>query len=500
MDINEFINNLDNYTGPRSGFLFEELVLDLLTKHLNEQSKTFVSHYRFSHKGMTSEFDGFAPNGIEDLPGPTAVEIKFIRGSTTALLLNKIRNMYNYKFSSVNSAIIVINKEISESQKDYLLRYLDRDSSFIIKIWDLIKLKEIFAKYSNTTDDIIGYLAKNIINSTISNSTKRKPDELKEKRAEYLRQLKECYNNDGIVLFLGAGISKELGIPNWDELIFDLLVNLIDKELKLENDDIKLNDNEKKYIINELSSINKSSPLLLARYIRTGLGESFTQTLSSALYKNYDADNPKRSRLSESISKLCIPKRSGVGGVHAIITYNLENLIEEVFKSNGISYKPIYKDTDVSSPSELAVYHVHGFLPRITDGYEDLSKCLLVFSEEGYHLLSLDPYSWSNIAQLNFLREKTCLLIGLSITDPNLRRLLAIAARKSAIPQHFAVKPRKSFKKNLKPGSDVREKMLDIFANVNQGLQDKSLQELGLNTIWIDDYDEIPDLLDSIRG
>jgi len=62
----------------------------------------------------------------------------------------------------------------------------------------------------------------------------------------------------------------------------------------------------------------------------------------------------------------------------------------------------------------------------------------LIFSEEDYNKIYSDAYSWSNLAQLNSFRDNTCLFIGCSLTDPNLRRLLDVAARSGEKPRHYA--------------------------------------------------------------
>ena len=56
-----------------------------------------------------------------------------------------------------------------------------------------------------------------------------------------------------------------------------------------------------------------------------------------------------------------------------------------------------------------------------------------------------DVYNWSNIKQINALREKNCLFIGCSLSDPNMRRLLDIAYDKSEA-KHYAILKKEDIK------------------------------------------------------
>ncbi len=146
---------------------------------------------------------------------------------------------------------------------------------------------------------------------------------------------------------------------------------------------------------------------------------------------------------------------------------------------------------------ELGIYHVHGFLPQEKKEYDNLAKSLLVFSEEGYHKLMLEPYNWANISQLNYMINNTCVFIGLSMTDPNMRRLLEIAAQKRAEEQerckHFAIMKRFNI-------DSENNDAIKSFEKVNEALQESFFKELGVNIIWFDEYEEIPDILKTIKG
>ena len=115
----------------------------------------------------------------------------------------------------------------------------------------------------------------------------------------------------------------------------------------------------------------------------------------------------------------------------------------------------------------------------------------LIFSEEDYHRVYRDAYCWSNLAQLNYLREHTCLFIGCSLTDPNLRRLLDVAKRNNEKPRHYAFLRRN----NTANSGQVDQKALEIYKDIDLSLREKYYAEMGLNIIWVDDFDEIPQIL-----
>ena len=56
----------------------------------------------------------------------------------------------------------------------------------------------------------------------------------------------------------------------------------------------------------------------------------------------------------------------------------------------------------------------------------------IIFTEEQYHSAMEDVYSWSNLVQIQHMSSSVGMMIGLSLTDRNMRRLLD-AIRKTPI-------------------------------------------------------------------
>ncbi|RXI36273.1 hypothetical protein CP963_14085 [Arcobacter cloacae] len=120
--------------------------------------------------------------------------------------------------------------------------------------------------------------------------------------------------------------------------------------------------------------------------------------------------------------------------------------------------------------------------------------------------------------QINKFKDYNCLFIGVSFSDPNLRRLLDIAKNERGDDEihHFCLKKRydkKKVKKELEKLLSEDPRLLDEKQRANIELDDvvndliKLMQKFeendaisfGVGLIWVDDYNEIPLILKNIR-
>ncbi len=109
------------------------------------------------------------------------------------------------------------------------------------------------------------------------------------------------------------------------------------------------------------------------------------------------------------------------------------------------------------------------------------------------------PYIRSNLIQVNAFRENTCLLVGLSLTDPNLRRLLAVAAETRPEPAHYLFMRRvtESLVAHSQPGIELPPHLAREFLNAHR-LQEQACAELGVRVLWFEEYEELPDFIDFV--
>jgi len=222
----------------------------------------------------------------------------------------------------------------------------------------------------------------------------------------------------------------------------------------------------------------------------------------------------------DAVAQLC--ERSHIdGGVRAVITENYDNLLEIAL--DRVPFQPIWNPNALEH-GKLPIYHVHGYVPIEGEGSAENE---IVFTEEQYHLAAQNAYSWSNLAQIQCMSSSVGLMVGLSMSDRNMRRLLdavmdtpvrstnfALLRRPqwvtptdqevgqihTAAIQYFERFQRSGVKPGIKGGKG-REEILGIIGQVerlDQEQQEFVLKQLGVHPIWYEDHSEVPRLLDRI--
>lgn len=303
----------------------------------------------------------------------------------------------------------------------------------------------------------------------------KKENDYKAKNEECIRKLVASLKSGKLTIVCGAGVSIDAKIPSWNTLLVRLLKSMMN------NLSSNKNINLKNISLEEFRKRLGPSSLVVGKYLKSNLGNDFLPELRDALYK----DNPKTCDLIDAIVEVVRPQREGKP-LDSIITFNFDDLIEVNLKKNNINYKAIFNEGIRNKANELPIYHVHGYLPQKV---KLTSKNDVVFSEDAYHTQFTDPFSWSNLIQLNKLSQNNCLLVGISLTDPNMRRLLDVAKRKesSKLLNHFIIKKIP----NLKSENGSNDELM-MF------LEEQDANDLGLNVLWVKKFDEIPKIIKRI--
>lgn len=458
---------------------FEKLVISLLNEISINQNKSIIIPTNYRDTGC----DAILYDGIDSITEPVSCIIKYIQPHTTSIKILVDIIVKNIKTSNLEGTILIIlSNNYSDEVKDDIVSRITTIFENKIILWDLSDINDRIDPDADYTGYIISPRQELIENILANNETIEEKNAQKKKN---ILNIKRAYKRQDLVLFLGAGISMDAGIPLWSGLVKKLLIHMINEKTS----DAKLSESEQK-TLNELAFNNtEDSPLTQMRYIRSAFSdEEYYRLVHAVLYEksiNVNTD------LLNAITKICIPHRA-YNGIKSVITYNFDDVVEKKFEYEGVEYNPVYTENDMSSLDKLNVYHVHGYLPSNIDFADN--NINLIFSEEDYHKIYRDAYSWSNLIQLNAFRDSTCLFIGCSLTDPNLRRLLDVASRNDEKPRHYAFLPRNSF--GVMEGTN--KEILSLYQSIDDKIRESYYSQLGLNIIWIDDYNEIPIILKSL--
>lgn len=412
-------------------------------------------------------YDIFLPEGLKnairplggkyvslDLKGPTGVEIK---GRLLFDTISRYGDLY---------AELLNHNEVSS----FLLIYIEGQVPSSVYRYINHKYKGRFHILS--LEQFLGIqLPRNTRGSVISEATY----DWRNDRDRTMEHAKVSIAENNFSLFLGAGVSMSANLPCWWNLLAGM-INRCKQGIFKEAD------------LDQLTKVCCNSSIVMGRFIRMMMEsksneEEFYQCLHEALYNGVD------SYSSPLITEICHIIQFKRQQAQSIITYNFDDVMERALKSCGIGNYSIFGQ---NQPQQLfPIYHVHGFVPF--ENKENI-KSLPVLSEEEYHRVYANSYNWSNVEQIHALSRTTCLFIGLSMTDPNLRRLLDIANKDSeADPRHFVFLPCiDSFGKN---------KAAEVKNNEAMRIQKEMFEELGLRVVWYKGHnDELPKFIKALYG
>lgn len=201
-----------------------------------------------------------------------------------------------------------------------------------------------------------------------------------------IEELKNSIKNRNVILFVGAGVSATLGLPDWNSLI-----NHIAKELDYDEQ-----------IFNQYGD-----SLLLAEYYK--LSKSHIGELRSWMDCNWNVDETliMKSKIYEAIIKLNFSK---------IYTTNYDHCLEKAFSAWNVKYHRIVNLEDFISQDDsiTQIIKFHG---------DTISDSSIVLTESDY-FERLNFYSPLDIKLQFDMLGKSILFIGYSLSDINIRLLI----------------------------------------------------------------------------
>jgi hypothetical protein len=362
-------------------------------------------------------------------------------------------------------------------------------------------------------------------------------------RRTAVRRLQRAFQEGNLTLYLGAGCSVASGVPTWDRLVTRLYVNGIVRQLSRFDTIPGLISAAGEWAFNR-----QVVPLEVAARRLRGYYRDDDELLAMTGYMLYGLTGwPDRGRLKSTeirrllsyngtlraVSRLCRRSTPGIRGVRAVITYNYDDLLE---RSLGrYPFQPVWKDTSVKE-RRLPIYHVHGLVPGDRKKKSNLTD--IVLTEDQYNRAAENLYSWSNLVQLHALSGSVGLMVGLSLTDRNLRRILDAVRRMPQRAESYALLRRsepwkvdgtdldailEQMKIRIREGWEwvhvgadpkkvesaianldkpaVRKRILEMIREL-QALagrrEESTLAELGVHPLWYEQHEEVEQVIQRV--
>jgi hypothetical protein len=323
-------------------------------------------------------------------------------------------------------------------------------------------------------------------------------------------QLDKVYKTSGIVLALGAGVSVGSGLPNWVELLRRIAVNCIGRDGRKLVDDLR----QKGFGYPAIAGMLKTqcTESNFADLVRETLYSDFPQDFRTVDWRDWErpVEYVKKKNLTlRAIAALCAittesPKQFNRNPrIHAVINFNIDAVFRNYVRARYPHVRARYPHDrasivrSVERPSKnselekISVYYMHGYLRFDAKAGQPDSEASdnLVLSEHEYFDVFNSPTSLFNYTFLSMLREYSCLFIGLSMQDDNIRRLL-----------HYSTKERfRAYREEGKNKSVAQDRARRHFAilprygsDAIDTLVEKSLAELGTHVLWTKGHEEIP--------
>ena len=258
-------------------------------------------------------------------------------------------------------------------------------------------------------------------------------------------------NSDTAAVFAGAGLSVASGLVNWKNLLRDIALEL---QLDIDNEDDLISIAQ--YYENEKGGRGS---------INSQLIDEFTKDVDINVNHEILATLP----------------------INTFWTTNYDNLIERSLEQYGktVDTKICPENLATNKPRrDAVVYKMHGDISLPHDA---------VLTKDDYENYNEKRQLFTTSLQGDLV-SKTFLFIGFSFEDPNLDYVLSrikilLGSNKRDHYCFFKTVDRKDYKTDQE----------FHYAQIKQELKIKDIKRFGIQTLLIDDYNEITELLELIR-
>jgi hypothetical protein len=290
-----------------------------------------------------------------------------------------------------------------------------------------------------------------MINFMARKSGPSDPSNLMDNSARAIVHLRAQRHRKRLGLIFGAGASKALGFPGWEELVHRIANHeevqareVLDRagEIKPPRSLAALTHMMFDHFrVRKLggAGLDTSVPLLQEQRIKS----DWLRIIHTELYRDVPKTAEERKSSIEAHSYL----KSFLDVIKAsplTVNYNFDDTIEKLLmfsrnqeeEDTTRGYETIDKPNAQFQKPAGVIYHPNGFLPS---RFDDGASADLVFDSDGFQDQLISAANGRYVHLSNHLSRNTCLLIGLSLDDTTLQSMLRQNAVTSPGHIHYFV-------------------------------------------------------------
>ncbi len=271
----------------------------------------------------------------------------------------------------------------------------------------------------------------------------------------FIRSFGDKVLNQEAALFIGAGASRSAGFVDWKGLLAEAAEEL-DLDIGKEHDLLAL----AQYHVNG----------------RAGRGE-VNQQLIDAFTRD-----TQLTQIHEILARLPID---------TVWTTNYDQLLEKAYEAAGrrVEIKlSIENLAQARKGRDVTIYKMHGC---VTQPHE------AVLTKQDYEVYDVGRRLFTDSLKGDFI-EKTLLFVGFSFSDPNVERILSKVREQLGQNRrdHYWITRRPPV---LSADGTKSQDELD-YDRRKAGLQSEDLRRYGIQTVWVDEYADIPPVLRALEA
>jgi NAD-dependent SIR2 family protein deacetylase len=249
-----------------------------------------------------------------------------------------------------------------------------------------------------------------------------------------LASAQEAHQKGRLGFLVGAGLSTAIGLPGWGAFNQALVDGAFSRHLP---GDAPHSDVARAYV-----EALHGQTLAAIDFVRRRAGSEFHVVLREALYERKQLRAYAPTEVHYALCSLAMESSPPWPCVH---TTNYDDLLELALQQvSGKKAKAVHASRRHWSDGPRVV-HLHGYFPY--EGPPQAHKNRLareiIVSDLDYSRLSNDHAGWTNRELLALLDARSVLITGMSMTDPNVRRLFAYLSDRRRPgddgPEHFVV-------------------------------------------------------------